>query len=393
MKYNLIHFFYWITSCVVFGYITVFLKYKGLSNTQIGLVSGIGAVTSIIVSPFVSSIIYKIKNLTINKLILILYIIMYTSFFILIFFDMPVIVIMCLYISLICFVVSIVPFLSVICMNYLKIGKYINFGLSRGIGSISYALSAIMLGKLTELFNPSIVAYVFVLSSLLLLIVLFYMPKLDFEHENTHKNESISIVGMIKKYKTFFGILIGFAFLYGSSSALSTYLINIINNLGGNTSLYGCAIFCSAASEMPIMALTHTLLKKYKCEILLIIASICYVIKNLMICLSPNITILLVGMMFQSLSFGLFTATITYYVNEKIHTEHEMMGQTMITVMSSGVGSMIGNIFGGLLQNIFGLSSLLLFICIGTIVGAILELIILKKELFHIKYNIKDIHL
>lgn len=383
MKYNLIQFFYWITSCVIFGYATVFLRYKGLTNTEIGLVSGIGAVLSIIVSPFVSSLVSTIKSLSINKLVLILYLIMYFSFIIQILFDIPVIITMLLYIVLICLVVSIVPFLSMICMNYLKVRQYINFGLSRGIGSISYALSAIVLGQLTELFNPTIIAYVFIVSSLLLLVMLFLMPKCDFHQEFQKKDESVSIIFMMKKYKVFFFILLGFAFLYGSSSALSTYLINIINGLGGNTTIYGYAVFCSAASEMPIMAITHNLLKRFKSQNLLLIASICYVIKNVTICLAPNVPILMIGMMFQSVSFGLFTATITYYADEHIKPEHEMMGQTMITMMSSGLGSTIGNIFGGILQDVFGLSSLLIFICIGTLMGAFIELMTIKTKKYH----------
>ena len=32
MKYNCIQFLYWITNCTIFGYIAIFLQYKGLSK-------------------------------------------------------------------------------------------------------------------------------------------------------------------------------------------------------------------------------------------------------------------------------------------------------------------------------------------------------------------------
>ena len=43
-------------------------------------------------------------------------------------------------------------------------GKEINFGLARGMGSISYAVSAVLLGQFIEFFNPTILAYVFVIT-------------------------------------------------------------------------------------------------------------------------------------------------------------------------------------------------------------------------------------
>ena len=76
MKYNLLHILFWITNLSIYGYIAIFLQYKGLTNTEIGLVSGTGALCSIFISPFISSLITKIKGLTIKKMILILYLLM-----------------------------------------------------------------------------------------------------------------------------------------------------------------------------------------------------------------------------------------------------------------------------------------------------------------------------
>ena len=44
MKYNCIQFLYWITNCTIFGYVAIFLQYKGLSNTEIGIVTAMGSI-------------------------------------------------------------------------------------------------------------------------------------------------------------------------------------------------------------------------------------------------------------------------------------------------------------------------------------------------------------
>lgn len=379
MKYNFLHILYWITSCSINGYVAIFLQYKGLSNTQIGLVTGIGAILSIVISPFISSLISKIKGMTIKKLTFILYIIMYGVFLSLVLFNLPVYIIMTLYISLVCLSVSIVPFLSMICMNYLKEGQYINFGLARGLGSVSYAISAIVLGQCIELINPDVIAYIFIIFSILLLVILFSMPDTHYQEAETQEKKD-SIFSIIAQYKTFFFILLGFSFMFGASATISTYLINIVKNLNGSTSLYGFAIFCMAASEMPVMSATHSLLKKYKSETLILVASVCYILRNFIICLAPHIVILLIGMMFQSVSYGLFTATITYYVNDHLENRHQMMGQTLIGMMSTGLGATIGNVFGGILQDNFGLTSMLIFVCALTVIGVTIMFMTIKID-------------
>lgn len=383
MKYNLLHILFWLSHLSIYGYVAIFLQYRHLSNTEIGIVTGGGAVLSIFLSPFISSLISKIHGLTIKKLIFILYAFMFSLFISLIFIQYPLFLIMIFYILLLSLSVSVVPFLSMICMNYLKSGQYINFGLSRGLGSVSYATGAVIVGQLIDFFNPTIIAYIHILAGMGVFLILHSLPDCS-PSQQAQKKDKSSPFSLIRKYHTFFMILVAFTFMFAASTALSTYLINIVKNLGGNTSLYGIAVFCMAASEMPLMTITFRLLKKHKAETLILIGSVFYLFRNLTICLAPNLTILLIGMMLQGFSYGLFTATITYYVNDHLLEKDQMMGQTMIGVMSSGVGSSIGNILGGVLQDTFGLNSMLIFACTFTLIGLLLMIITLKKKVsFH----------
>ena len=71
-KYNFLHLFYWFTGCCINGFIAVFLQSKGLTNTEIGIVTGGSCIATIFLSPFMSSLISKIKGMTIKKLMTIL---------------------------------------------------------------------------------------------------------------------------------------------------------------------------------------------------------------------------------------------------------------------------------------------------------------------------------
>lgn len=162
-------------------------------------------------------------------------------------------------------------------MDYIKDGKYINFGLSRGLGSIAYASGAVVVSQLIDLFNPTIIAFIHIGAGILVLLTLFSMPDYQIKNEVQEKQQS-SIFDIIVKYKTFFFILLAFTFMFSASTALSTYLINIVRNLGGSTSLYGIAIFCMSITEMPVMSVTSRLLKKYKAETLILLSALFYII-------------------------------------------------------------------------------------------------------------------
>ena len=68
--------------------------------------------------------------------------------------------------------------------------------------------------------------------------------------------------------------------MFAAATSLSTYLINVVKNLGGNTSLYGVAIFFMAASEMPVMTITPRLIRRYDSITLIMVAAFFYIIRN-----------------------------------------------------------------------------------------------------------------
>ena len=332
-RYNLLHLFYWFTVCCINGFIAVFLQYKGLSNTEIGIVSGGSCVATIFLSPFMSSLISRIKGMTIKKLMTYILVTTFVIYVVMSYLPVPVILLMIMYIVMYALNLSTVPMLTMIAMNYINEGTYINFGLARGLGSASWALSALVFGQIIS---------------------------------------EGSVFTVIRKYKIFFFLLLGFCFMFSGATALSTYLINIVKNHGGNTSLYGVCMFAMAFSELPVMIMVPRLMKKVDSVSLILVASVFYVLRNYTIGLSPNLIVLIIGMMFQGMSYGLFTGVITYYVTYKLELQDQMSGQTMIGMMTSGIGSTLGNVLGGILQDTFGLNALFLFVYFMTAFGAII---------------------
>ena len=137
LKYNLLQFFYWICYCCVYGFVAIFLQYHGLSNTEIGIVTGLGAAFTVITSPYLAGLIGKIKSMTNEKMVVLTMIGTFILYGLMSLIKFPHVIMIILYILLIQLIATDVPVVSQICMDYLKEGEYLDFGLARGLGSLS----------------------------------------------------------------------------------------------------------------------------------------------------------------------------------------------------------------------------------------------------------------
>lgn len=374
-NYNLLQILYWISICANQGYVAIYLQNKGLQNTEIGLVTGISCILNIFVSLFLSSLPQKIKGLTIRGLLDGMTAVSFTIFLCISYVPLPKFLIMAFYMAMLCISISAVPLLSAIAMDYIRQGKELNFGLSRGMASASYAVSAVVIGQCVDFFDPDILSVIYLLTSLIFLAVLHGLPAQGKEAPSENRKKEKNLFVFIRKYRILFFILAGYSLNFAGAASISTYLINIVKGLGGGTMVYSIAIFIMALSEMPVMTFTRRLMRRYDTMNLIMVSGICYLFRNILICIAPHILFVFAGMLFQSMSFGLLTSLLAYYVADVCDKEDEVMGQSLIAVMTSGVGGTIGNVLGGILQDHMGMNAMLLFIIGVTITGSVIMIV------------------
>lgn len=374
-KYNSLQILYWFACCCIMGFVAVFLKYCGLTNAEIGVVSGGGGVLSIFLSPFISSLVGRLKNISLQQMMMLILGTTLLCFVIITFISVPAIVTMVLYISMYALMLSAVPIMTMIAMNYLEQGVRVDFGTARGMGSTSWAVGALLFGKIIDWFDPRVLTIGYSGTCILIFVLLLSMPPIYQSKEeaksveDTVKSEE-NIFKVMRKYKVFAIILFGFTFLFAGSASLATYLINIINSIGGNTSLMGIVMFAMAFSEMPIMSLSGKLIQRFNPLTLIATGAFFYILRNIGLCFAPNLFVFILAASCQGISYGLMTGVITYYVNQNLERQDRMSGQTLIGIMTSGIGSTIGNILGGFLIDGFGMIAMYIFVSTCTVLGA-----------------------
>ena len=367
-KYNLFYFIFCIVGCCMAGFVAVFLQFKGISNTMIGVVTGAGCVSSIVLSPYLSSLIIRYEKLNARNMLTGIYSLLAVVFAVIAFVPLPPVLIVAGYTVMYALYVGSASFPQVIASDYIQEGRDINFGLARGLGSSSWAITALVMGPAIDFFSPLVLARGFILSTVCMLLLIRSMPAAESVQEEKETGKS-TVFSIIRNYRIYFMVLVGYSFCLGAHSCLGTYLPNIISRLGGSTGIYGVAVFMMALSEMPVMAMAAKWMKKVDSLTLIAVGGFAYVIRNFTICMANNIPMVIVGLLFQSVSYGLLTAVITYYVIYNLAPADQVMGQAMIGIMSSGFGATIGNMAGGVLLDNMGIGSMFVFSCVLTAIG------------------------
>lgn len=386
-QYSVVQALYWMTSCALAGYAAVYLQDRGLSNTLIGVTVGGAACLSMVIQPLAAQVVESISGLTVKKVIQALIVMMAVMFGVLTVIPVPVAGVVILYMGMNTLNYCMPPMLSAMGMEFINRGYYLNFGLSRGLGSISYAVCAAVLGIVIDRFFPGVLGYIYVVLAILLFLAVSAMKDLEAE-EPTFQQEIVerekkpeeSIWKTVCKNKTFLCLMIGFCLANMNNAAIATYTVNIIKNLGGSDTILGFANFVSAASEMPVMLLFGYFMKKGNCIRLLKISAVFFLIKPLVLVSANALPLVILGLGLQGLSFGLFTPAAVYYVNSTLIPEQRVKGQAVFSVITAGAATGGGNVLGGWLQDAFGLQTMLWVCAAMALVGVLFVIGLSEKE-------------
>ena len=196
--------------------------------------------------------------------------------------------------------------------------------------------------------------------------------ELDASHgaKGRHEDERGGAFREILRERVLLMILAGFMVAFIACNCLSVYLIDIVVNVGGDTSMYGVAIFCMAASELPAMALVPRLRRRFSTGTLFMVVGAAYLLRNMIVVCATSVPMVFIGLLFQSTSYGLLTPLLTCYIAEVCSPRSEMLGQTLLSVATTGVGAMVGTVCGGMLQDAYGIQAMLLFVAVATVAAA-----------------------
>lgn len=234
-------------------------------------------------------------------------------------------------------------------MQYINAGVDLPYSLGRGLGAFSYAVLCVIVGVQTARWGMQSALLTHAVLLVLVLLCTVGFPTipasaLPERREETHPH---SMWQILRSNPAFALMLTGGFFAMVGVMPIDNFLIQMIEERGGDSSQLGLALFLKAASELPAAFLFQLIYRKLGSRRILLIAIVCMLAKPGLILLSGSLTMLLLVQPIQMLGYGLFTPAAAYFANESVAPEDRVQGQSMKSVITAGLGSVVGNFLSG----------------------------------------------
>ncbi|MBA4383367.1 MAG: hypothetical protein C0410_01390 [Anaerolinea sp.] len=354
--YSLIQAIYIMGYCSIYSYSAVFLLARGFTNSQVGLTLTLSSVLGLLVQPVVASFADKTKRFSLRTIVAGMLLGMILFALLLFIIPKPVLGVGILYVILLVFFATQIPLVTTMSMDHINNGVPINFSLARGIGSFAFAILSIVLGALVEDFGAGVIMLVNIALGLtgLVLVLSFQKARRGGEGGVEGEVKPTGLLEFAKANKRFIAIVGSISVLFFSHVTISTFMIQIIENVGGSSADMGIANSIAAIVELPAMALFPLLYKKIRnAGLLMKISGVAFVIKTVVTLLAPSVFWVEAASCIQFFAYAMFIPASVYYVNEKISGADQNKGQALMG-MVMGISGLLGNFLGGLMLDTSG---------------------------------------
>lgn len=360
--------FYAVSACFI-GYMVPVLQKQGFNHSQIGLFLGLRALFSVIFQPIIANFMEKFQaKISFNQLVATMVVmsmamtgaqLLQPNFFgtMLVFMVYGI------------FTFGMISFIDAMSTLYFYQGKKINYPVARGAGSLSYAISALLIGSLVEA-QTILTAQFFLFIPLLIAVLNIEKIKgLASKHEDT--TSQVSFKKMFQEYPVFKIFLIAVVFSFVGKEMSSSFLIDVYRSLGGDNQSYGIGTFLLAASEIPAAILFTKLSDRLGIYRLMLLSFFFAFLRIFLIMLAPSLLLLNLAQMLQMFGNGLFWAGNIQFIRTILPSKYAVKAQAAVGVCYLGIGSGIGSPLSGVILEWTNLTTLLMVSSLLALIGLI----------------------
>jgi PPP family 3-phenylpropionic acid transporter len=361
--------FYWMYFAVIISFASVFLLDRGYSNSQIGFILAFANILAILIQPILADIADRSKKLSLVSVLGVMGAALIVGTGSLYFMDSKSIILTFVFVLTGAIQISLQPLINSIAFHFSKAGSYINFGATRSVGSVFYAFISSILGFLVLRFGTKTIPLTGLVVVMLLMTALFLTDKLfkknltlhipDQSFDDSKEEVSITLLQFMKRNKLFVVLTFGIMLVFFQNAIINNFLIQILRNIGGDSSQMGRLFSFMALLEIPGLFFFSKLRTKFRSQTMLKISSIAFIGKVFFTYLAPSVGFVYLAFLFQLISFPLFLASAVHLADEVMEKGEAVKGQSLVTGMMT-LSGVFASLLGGAILDIGGPSQLLL---------------------------------
>lgn len=386
LRYTLINALYFAAFCTIHALAAVYLLANGFSNTEVGILLAVANITSALCQPIIAGVIDKPGWLTNRRFIIIAVTVIMAGSMILMVSHENKILIFIVYAIIYMIQFAYQPVMTALYFEYEKAGCKIYYGLARGLGSASFAVTSAIMGGAVAKRGVGILLIINVITMLLSAIVVFTFKKpgekeggnndskkslgsgsSDTSSEKDESEAHNNFIDFVRTYPAFAVFLIATICFYFAHNMINDFMIQIIRNLGGGEKELGYSNFLQAILELPVMALIGFVLKKISSGKMLVFSGAAFFVKILILIFATSMVGMYTSQSFQLFAYAVFIPAAAYYVNETMSEHDQVKGQAYVTSAIT-IGGVFSNLISGVILDHLGIKPMLIT---GTIVAAV----------------------
>lgn len=347
-----------------FPLISQYYKSIHLTGTQIGTISSITPIVSIVAQPIWGMICdrYSIRKpvligtLLLSAMISLLFTLVSSYAWILFLFTIFSV-----------FQCAIVPISDSIALSYAK-KENMQFGNIRMWGAVGFAVAVFFTGAAVEKWGPDAIFYCFAAA---LVISLIFLRKIIDTSGEFSSNNVFSGLGELLRLPRFLMFLMSSFFIFGAINANNIWFSLYYQEIGGSVAGIGLAFLLFAGSEAPFMKVATAFTRRFGMEITLLLAGTVSAVRWLWYGTAPSTNLILCLFFIQGISVGFYLATAAQFVRENTPESLQVTALAIFTSMGHGLGSMANNLLGGIIMDRWGILTTYTFFGLSTVVGLI----------------------
>lgn len=373
---------YFSLNCVSLSYVVFYLGMFGFQDHTIGTIVSISAVIGFVLQGMLGRIIDTNPKWYWRNLLIVLGVLeLIVCGLILIgqLINIGSLILGGLYAVFIIITLGMGPLVNTSSFYYTAHGRPVNFGVARGIGSVVFAAVSYIIGVFSGQMGIIFIPICGVVVSLLFILSTIILPDLGsaYASGDMQSSSKTSLVSrdFIQRNKYFILMALGICMVLILHNIVNSFLIRMVENVGGTSDALGIALAIAAICEIPVLFLYESFVKRFNIssQFLIFLACMFFVIRGILYLFATSVIIIYAVQILQSVTFALLIASKTHYADEGVGEEDKATGQSIMS-MTEASGMVLGSAVGGWALSLGGIN-MMYIVGIGfAVVGSLLVL-------------------
>jgi len=357
---------YWAMFAAICAYQAALLQGRGFSSGQTGLLIAVRCLAGILCQPLLGGFADRHPRIPLRRIVCLSLVLSLAASVLLWRVPMGMGGTVAVLAVLGGFEISAYPLMDAMAIQFINAGASIRYSLGRGIGSMAYALTCVLLGLQVDRWGveSTLATHAALVVLVIALTAAFPVCRVPPPSPGAEGDRPHSVWFLLKSNPPFTLALA--AILLGLTAVLplSNFLVNIVQSRGGRSADLGLALFLMGGFELPTAFFFRRLLRRFGSGGLILISMVFCTLKAAALLLTFNLAGVLLAQPLQMLGYGLFTPASVYFVNESVPPADRVRGQTVMMVASNGLGGMLGSAMAGAALDLGG-ADLMLRCCLA----------------------------